>query len=57
MAGIDVEKHVDFCINGQEAIDKFIESHKAGIKYAIILTDFSMPVMDGIEMTKIIRKY
>ena len=56
-AGIDVQSHVDFCINGKEAVDKFISSHTMGIKYAIIFTDFMMPVMDGIDMTKMIRKH
>ena len=28
-----------------------------GIKYKVIFTDFSMPIMDGIEATKHIRAY
>ena len=54
--GIDVENEVDFCINGQEAISMAEESKKYGINYAIILTDFNMPLMDGVEATKKLRK-
>jgi len=28
-----------------------------GMEYKIILTDFSMPIMDGIEATKLMRAY
>ena len=52
---IDVEHHVDFCIDGREAINKVKENYENGIKYKIIFTDFKMPIMDGIEATKCIR--
>ena len=38
----------DFCITGKEALDKVEEVYKNGQKYKLILTDFSMPVLDGI---------
>jgi len=47
---------VDFCINGEEAVKQVIESYRLGITYALVLTDFSMPVLNGIEATKKIRK-
>ena len=28
-----------------------------GMRYAIIFTDFAMPIMNGIDSTKIMRKY
>jgi len=56
MAGLDVEQMVDFCINGEEAVKQVIESYQLGITYALVLTDFSMPVLNGIEATKKIRK-
>ena len=31
--GIDVDYHVDFCSDGQDAIDTFIESFNKGIRY------------------------
>ena len=55
--GINTSKHIDYCINGKEAIEKFIESTSIGITYSIIFTDFSMPVMDGIQSTILIRQY
>ena len=47
-AGIDVENLVDFCITGKEALNQVKGAFDVGIKYRIIFTDFSMPVMDGL---------
>jgi len=44
-------------MNGQEALDTFIESHALGMRYKIIFLDFSMPVMDGLTAAKKIREY
>jgi len=41
----------DEAMNGQEAVDKV-----ANNEYGMILMDVSMPVMDGIEATKLIRE-
>jgi CheY-like chemotaxis protein len=48
---------VDFCIHGEEALNQVIRTYENGMRYRIILTDFSMPVMDGIEATTKIRKF
>ncbi len=42
---------VDIAENGEEAIYKYNQSF-----YSLILMDIEMPVMDGYEATKIIRK-
>ena len=47
--GININEHVDFCMNGKEAVEKLKESFEVGMKYKIIFLDFSMPVMDGIS--------
>ena len=47
-AGIDVDNKVDFCINGQEAMEQVRKSYSLDMAYFFIFTDFSMPVMDGI---------
>ena len=44
---INVDSHVDFCMNGKEAVEKLKESFEVGIRYKIIFLDFSMPVMNG----------
>ena len=53
--GIDVNHHVDFCLNGKEALDMIQESLAYDIHYKIIFLDFNMPVMDGIEAATQIR--
>ena len=54
---VDTKNTVDFCINGQEAVDKVKEVYSQGQCYQLILTDFSMPILNGIEATRQIRKY
>ena len=49
--------NVDFCIHGKEAFDLLQEQMEKGIEYKIIFTDFSMPIMNGIEATKHMRAY
>ena len=44
---------VEVALNGEEAVHAF-ESHEAGY-YDVILMDIRMPVMDGLEATKVIR--
>ena len=46
--GIDTENRVDFCITGLEALEKLKSAYKNNHNYAIIFTDFNMPIMNGI---------
>jgi len=55
--GINIEFQVDFCITGKEALEQVKKTYENGMKYSVIMTDFSMPVMDGIEATAKIRSY
>ena len=56
-AGIQTDYQVDFCITGKEAVERLIACTELGLSYKVIFTDFSMPVMDGIEATKKMRAY
>ena len=55
--GINVDYQVDFCIHGKEALEQVKKTYEYGMSYCLILTDFSMPVMDGIEATAKIRAF
>ena len=55
--GVDTNKRVDYCISGHEALDRLKEAYKKGVKYELILLDFNMPQMNGIELTYRIRQY
>ena len=42
----------DFAEDGREALERYL-----GGRYALILTDLNMPVMDGFELTAAIRRH
>lgn len=53
----DINYQVDYCLSGQEAITRLINTYDAGYQYEMIFTDFNMPGMSGIEATFKIREY
>ena len=46
----------DFVLNGNEAIEKIIQSFCTDNPYNIVLVDWKMPQMDGIELTSRLRE-
>ena len=55
--GVPVDKVVDFCITGKEALELIKNAYSDGIQYKVIITDFQMPIMDGLEATMKIREF
>lgn len=44
----DIKLNVTSAVNGQEALDLINKGDK---KYSLVLTDYNMPIMDGMELT------
>ena len=42
--------------NGRSALTKVSEAHAVGMDYFAVLLDYRMPVMDGVETTRLIRE-
>ena len=47
---------IDFANNGSEAINKIKQNRSSKEVYCLILMDFNMPIMDGVEATTILIK-
>ncbi len=43
--------------NGQEAVDKYLHALEEGNPYAVIMMDYQMPIMNGLDATKIIKSF
>ncbi len=46
----------DWCLNAEKALEMVSENNRKRTPYEIILIDWKLPGMDGIEATKLIRK-
>ena len=55
--GFDVTNLLDICISGLEMVELVKRSWINDIHFKLILTDFSMPEMDGVEATMIVRQF
>ena len=55
--GLEINYQVDFCTTGLEAFELLREIYKSGMSYKLIITDFNMPVMNGIKSTYKIREF
>ena len=55
--GINTDIQVDFCYNGYEAFQMVQDIYNSGLSYKLIMTDFNMPIMDGIKATYKIRDF
>ena len=55
--GFDFEQRVDFSMTGLQALTKVKDSFLKGVTYKLILMDFNMPEMDGLESTLQIRNF
>ena len=46
----------DTVVNGQEAVDSFVQAHASKQPYDLICLDIMMPVLDGQDALQLIRR-
>lgn len=47
---------VELAVNGQEAVDRFLQAHADQKPYDLILMDIMMPEVDGLHAVRTIRE-
>ena len=50
------DHRVETCSNGNEALEAIIRRHRTANAYDLLISDVSMPIMDGITLLKEIRR-
>ena len=53
--GLPTQNMIEAC-NGREAVDKLARGHERGASYGLVLSDWLMPEMTGIELLKFCRE-
>ncbi|WP_294966404.1 response regulator transcription factor [Sulfurimonas sp.] len=48
--------NVDASVDGKEALELYNNKHEQNESYDIVLSDIAMPYVDGVELTRIIKK-
>ncbi len=51
-----IKIHAEWCLSGSEGVRRVKENHRAGQDIDLCLIDWKMPDMDGIEVTRRIRR-
>lgn len=52
----DLDVNARACSNGEDAVKSIAEAHLAGQDYHMVLLDWQMPGMDGVQTTRAIRE-
>ena len=47
----------EIIIDGQEALDLFLDASQAGKPYTFVFMDIEIPLMNGLSVTKAIREH
>lgn len=48
--------HADWSDNGADAVERIVRAHEAGNEFDMVILDWKMPDMDGVQTTSTIRK-
>jgi len=46
-----------FANNARDAVNAIVQAHKAGSPFAIVITDYQMPDIDGLKFVQALRKH
>ena len=49
--------HPDLCTTGEDALGRVLKRREEGVPYHLVVTDYKMPGMDGLSLTRAIRAF